>query len=88
MELGNVVGDSVGAVDSPVGARGTWHSESKKVCTTSFLGLPNRKLDHPHYFENVMGQPVNQVKIDHFHLRCFPSLRRYLACRSMFIPIT
>ena len=39
MELFNVVGDCGSAIDGPVRACSTWHSEPEKVRTTSFLGL-------------------------------------------------
>ena len=39
MELGNVVGDRGGAIDSAIGARRTWHSKTKKVGASPLLSL-------------------------------------------------
>ena len=39
MELGNVVGDRGGAIDSAIGARRTWHSKTKEVGASTLLSL-------------------------------------------------
>ena len=68
MELGNVVGDRSGAIDSAIGARRTWHSKTKKIGASSLLSLVRGKLWK--CFDDST-KPVNLAKRGRFPLRCF-----------------